>query len=34
VLNLENGKPLVISQGTDPIGERRVTVEVTATILR
>ena len=34
VLNLESGKPLVISQGTDPIGERRVTVEVTATILR
>jgi hypothetical protein len=34
VLNLESGKPLVISQGTDPIGERRVTVEVTATILK
>ena len=34
VLNLESGKPLVISQGTDPIGDRRVTVEVTATILR
>ena len=34
VLNLESGKTLVISQGTDPIGDRRVTVEVTATILR
>ena len=34
VLNLESGKALVISQGTDPIGDRRVTVEVTATILR
>jgi hypothetical protein len=34
VLNLESGKPLVISQGTDPIGDRRVTVEVTATILK
>ena len=33
-LNLESGKPLVISQGTDPIGDRRVTVEVTATILK
>ena len=34
VLNLESGKALVISQGTDPIGDRRVTVEVTATILK
>ena len=34
VLNLENGKPLVISEASDPISDRRVTVEVTATILR
>ena len=33
-LILENGKPLVVSQATDPLTERRVTVEVTATILR
>jgi hypothetical protein len=34
VLILESGKSLVVSQATDPIGERRVTVEVTATVLR
>ena len=34
VLVLESGKSLVISQATDPISDRRVTVEVTATILR
>jgi hypothetical protein len=34
VLNLENGKPLVISEASDPISDRRVTVEVTAMILR
>ena len=34
VLNLENGKPLVISEASDPLSDRRVTVEVTATILR
>jgi hypothetical protein len=34
VLILESGKPLVVSQATDPIGERKVTVEVTATVLR
>jgi hypothetical protein len=31
---LENGKPLIVSQSADPIGDRRVTVEVKATILR
>jgi hypothetical protein len=34
VLILDSGKSLVISQATDPISDRRVTVEVTATILR
>lgn len=34
VLNLENGKPLSISEASDPVSERRVTVEVTATILK
>jgi hypothetical protein len=34
VLILESGKSLVISQATDPISDRKVTVEVTATILR
>jgi len=34
VLNLENGKPLVISEASDPLSDRRVTVEVTATILK
>jgi len=34
VLNLESGRPLVISDATDPITDRRVTVEVTATILK
>ena len=33
-LILDNGKSLVISQATDPITDRRVTVEVTATILK
>jgi hypothetical protein len=31
---LENGKPLIVSQSADPIGDRRVTVEVKATVLR
>ena len=31
---LESGKPMVVSEATDPISDRRVTVEVTATILR
>ena len=34
VLILESGKSLVVSQATDPISDRRVTVEVIATILR
>jgi hypothetical protein len=31
---LENGKPMIVAQSADPIGERQVTVEVKATILR
>jgi len=31
---LENGRPLVVSDATDPVGDRRLQVEVTATILR
>ena len=31
---LENGKPMVISQAADPSSDRRVTVEVNATILK
>jgi hypothetical protein len=34
VLVLESGKPLVVSQATDPVTDRRVTVEVTATTLK
>jgi len=34
VLILENGKPQVISEASDPLSDRRVTVEVTATILK
>jgi hypothetical protein len=34
VLNLDSGKGLVISDATDPITDRRVTVEVTATVLK
>ena len=33
-LVLENGKPLVAAQSADPIGDRQVTVEVKATVLR
>jgi hypothetical protein len=33
-LILESGKPLVVSQATDPLSDRQVTVEVKATILR
>lgn len=33
-LVLENGKPLIVAQSADPIGDRRVTLEVKATILR
>src|SRR6185369_6886900 len=32
-LILESGKPLVVSEATDPISDRKVTVEVKATIL-
>lgn len=31
---LESGKPLVAAQSADPIGDRQVTVEVKATVLR
>lgn len=31
---LTNGKPLVITQAADPLSDRKITVEVTATILR
>jgi hypothetical protein len=31
---LENGKPLLVTQSADPISDRKVTVEVKATVLR
>jgi hypothetical protein len=31
---LESGKPLVVAQSADPVGDRQVTIEVKATILR
>jgi hypothetical protein len=31
---LENGKSMIVAQSADPIGERQVTVEVKATVLR
>lgn len=31
---LESGKPIIISEAADPISDRRLSVEVTATILR
>jgi hypothetical protein len=31
---LEGGKPLVISQAADPISDRKITVEIRATILK
>jgi hypothetical protein len=31
---LESGKPMVISESADPRSDRRLTVEVTATIIR
>jgi hypothetical protein len=34
VLILDSGKSLVVSQATDPISDRRMTVEVMATILK
>jgi hypothetical protein len=33
-LILESGKPMVISQAADPTSDRRITVEITATILK
>jgi len=33
-LILESGKPMIAAQSADPIGERQVTVEVKATVLR
>jgi hypothetical protein len=33
-LVLESGKPMIISQSADPTSDRKITVEVTATILR
>lgn len=33
-LILESGKPVVVSQAADPTSDRKITVEVTATILR
>ena len=30
----ESGKPLVVSDSADPVGDRRIQIEVTATILR
>jgi hypothetical protein len=34
MLILESGKPMIAAQSADPIGERQVTVEVRATVLR
>lgn len=34
VIVLENGKPMVVAQSADPLTDRRVTVEVKATILK
>jgi hypothetical protein len=31
-LVLDEGKPLVVAQSADPVGDRKVTVEVVATI--
>ena len=31
---LQSGKPLVVSQAADPIGDRKVIVEVKATVLK
>ena len=33
-LNLESGKPMMVSQAADPTSDRKITVEVTATILK
>jgi hypothetical protein len=34
VVLLESGKPVLVSQAADPISDRKITVEVTATILK
>jgi hypothetical protein len=31
---LESGKPLIVAQSADPVGDRQVTIEVKATVLR
>jgi len=31
---LESGKPMIVAQSADPVGDRQVTVEVKATVLR
>src|SRR5262249_22120098 len=31
---VESGKPMVVAESADPIGDRQVTVEVKATVLR
>ena len=31
---LENGKSMLVTQSADPVGDRQVTVEVKATILK
>jgi len=33
-LILESGKPLIVAQSADPVGDRQVTIEVKATVLR
>jgi hypothetical protein len=33
-LVLESGKPMIVSQAADPVSDRKITVEVTATILK
>jgi hypothetical protein len=33
-LILEDGKPLIVAQSADPVGDRQVTIEVKATVLR
>ena len=33
-MNLESGKPTIISQAADPVGNRKVTVEVKATVMK
>jgi hypothetical protein len=34
MLILENGKTMIVAQSADPVGDRQVTVEVKATVLR